>query len=94
MLHDQNGETLSIYEWLSRAGFKNSDVFRMEPELIRHLHKQWFVYREIVQTCMSETGCSDPGELEINHPYRTPQVPQPTSSSLELGDITAVYSYS
>lgn len=80
MLHNNNGETLSIYEWLSRAGFKNSDVFRMEPELIRRLHKQWFAYRETVQTFMSESGYSDPGEFEINHPYRTPQVPQPASS--------------
>lgn len=84
MLHGNNGETLSIYEWLSRAGFKNSDVFRMEPELIRHLHKQWFVYREVVQTFMSETGCSDPSEFEISHPYRTPQVPQPTSSYSQI----------
>lgn len=80
MLQGTNGETLSIYEWLSRAGFKNSDVFRMEPELIRHLHKQWFVYREIVQTFMLENDCSDPSEIEINHPYRTPQVPQVSSS--------------
>lgn len=84
MLQDTNGETLSIYEWLSRAGFKNSDVFRMEPQLIRDLHKQWFEYREMVQTFMWENDCSDPSEFKISHPYRTPQVSQAASSYTQI----------
>ena len=68
------GETLNINDWLARAGFKQTDIIKMQPELIRDLNKQWRIYRENVQTFMEETGCCDPSQFQINHPYRTPQL--------------------
>ena len=73
------GETLNINDWLARAGFKQTDIIKMQPELIRGLNKQWRIYRENVQTFMEETGCCDPSQFQINHPYRTPQL-------LEVGE--------
>lgn len=73
------GETLNINDWLARAGFKQTDIINMQPDLIRNLNKQWRIYRENVQTFMEETGCCDPSQFQINHKYRTPQL-------LEVGE--------
>ncbi|MEM7552546.1 MAG: hypothetical protein AAF378_00320 [Cyanobacteria bacterium P01_A01_bin.84] len=73
-MHFCEGETLNISEWLARAGFKKTDVIRMQTDVMIHLQRQWRLYRESVQTYMEENDCIDPTEFQISHPYRVPQI--------------------